>query len=343
MLYLFYGEDQFGLREQVAKIKAETIPAEAEDFNFVRLDAERNNFQIDTLLQNADAYPFMNDQRMVVASGVSTKLGKSGDSVPARGRGGKSQTNTKVLSPREKLLDFLSRVPTTTVLVLIEQKVAKNEVLYKAAEKYGQVKEFIAPRGTQLENWVGVRARHENIKLENAAAMKLAEYIGPDLYRLDNEMQKLAAYAGPGQSVTAQMVTEMTAEAQSTSIYNLTDAIGRRDTSGAILLLNRLRQETNLNKQGFTRQLFALITREIYDLCRVRELAVQRKSQGEIASIMGLPPFVVQKKTDTARNFSSERLDYLYHRLTELDYADKSGKADLTIQLDLLVAEICQR
>jgi DNA polymerase-3 subunit delta len=343
MLYLFYGEDRLSLREEVGRIKAETIPAEAEDFNFVRLDAERANFQMEQVINNADAFPFMNDKRMVVVSGVSTKLGKSADTAPARGRGGKAKGETKSMSPREKLLDFLGRVPQSTVLVLIESKVAKNEVLYKAAAQYGEVREFEPPTGLQLENWVVNRAKKNKIKLENAAAAQLANYIGPDLYRLDNELQKLASYAGDGQAITIQMVDHMTAEAHNTSVFKLTDALGRRNIAEAIKILNQLRQETNLNKQGFTRQLFAIMSKQIYDLVRIRQLADNRKRAEDIAAILKLNPYAVKLNLEMVRNFSSERLDYLYHRLTELDYADKTGRGDLTIQLDLLVAEICQR
>jgi hypothetical protein len=42
------------------------------------------------------------------------------------------------------------------------------------------------------------------------------------------------------------------------------------------------------------------------------------------------------------RNFQDNRLSRLYARLTELDYADKTGRADLAAQLDLLIVEICQ-
>jgi hypothetical protein len=50
---------------------------------------------------------------------------------------------------------------------------------------------------------------------------------------------------------------------------------------------------------------------------------------------------VVQKSRNLARNFSAERLGRLYHRLCELDYADKTGQADLGAQLELLLSEIC--
>jgi hypothetical protein len=52
-------------------------------------------------------------------------------------------------------------------------------------------------------------------------------------------------------------------------------------------------------------------------------------------------PFVAEKTVGLSRNFQASRLDWLYHRLTELDYADKSGRADLTSELELLLVEIC--
>ena len=103
-----------------------------------------------------------------------------------------------------------------------------------------------------------------------------------------------------------------------------------------------MRNETTLNRTGFTRQVFNIISKQVYDLVRIRDMHTNRKTNNEISQAIGMHPFRVEKTIPLARKFTADHLDQLYARLTELDYADKTGRADLTTQLDLLIAEICQ-
>ena len=339
MIYLFFGEDQFSLLEEVKKIKSDNLPPDAEDFNFARLDALKSGFSIDELFQAADAYPFLSDKRVVIVSGLVTKFGKGAASEEKAARAGKSKVAT---TPRERFLEFVPRMPATTILILTEEKAAKNDLIYKAVDKSGAVREFVPLKDFALEKWISERAVSRGIKLERGVAELLRSYMGSDLYRLANELEKLAAYAGEGQPVTSRMVEELTAEAQEIKVWELTDALAGRNLPLALRQLNRMRNETTLNRAGFTRQVFSMISKQIYDLVRIRDMYTSRKTNGEIAQAIGMHPFRVEKTIPLARKFTADHLDRLYSRLTELDWADKTGRADLTTQLDLLIVEICQ-
>ncbi|HEX2910307.1 MAG TPA: DNA polymerase III subunit delta [Chloroflexia bacterium] len=349
MLYLFYGEDQFSLNEELQKLKSDNISPEVADFNFVKLDALKSGFTVDDVLNNADAYPFLSDKRLVVVTSLIGKLAKSAAAeeraasrAATKAARTRSATATQApTTPRERFLDFLNRVPVTTILVLVEDKVDKRDAIYKAIDKLGAVREFEPPKDWALEKWINERAVSDQIKLDRRVAPLLREYLGSDLYRLENELQKLAAYAGEGQAVTPEMVEMMTAEVQDTAVWTLTDALSRSDLRGSLATLNRLRKESTESTQGFTRKMFNIVTKQIYDLLRISELHASRKTVNEIAQAIGMHPFRVEKTIPLIRNFTPERLSRLYARLTELDYLDKKGKADLTIQFDLLIHEIC--
>ncbi len=351
MVYLFYGEDQFSLSEEVKRLKADNIPAEAEDFNFAKIDALKSGFTLDDVINTADAFPFLSDKRVVVVSGLLAKLGKSAaaeeraaarpNPKPAKGRSGSASATPT--SPRDRFLNYLTSVPTSTILVLTEEKAAKNDAIYKVIDKNGAVREFAPLKDWALEKWISEHAASLGIKLDRAVPGLLREYLGGDLHRLHNELQKLAAYAGEGQPVTPEMVERMTALIQETQVWGLTDALAKCDLRTALTLLNRMRQESTLTRSGFTRQIFAMICKQIYDLIRIREMHAARKTPNEIAQTTGMHPYRLEKMLPLTRNFGAERLDRLYARLTELDYADKTGRADLNIQLELLLAEICQK
>ncbi len=343
MIYLFFGEDQFSLTQEVNKIKQANLTPDAEDFNFAKIDALKSGFTIDDLFQAAEAYPFLSEKRVVIVSNLMGKLGKSAAAEErALARGTRSAKSKGPGTPRERFLEFIPLMPTTTVLILVEEKAAKNDLIYKAVDKHGAVREFLPLKDFALEKWIGEHAAQKGIKLERGVAELLRSYVGSDLYRLANEVDKLAAYAGVDKPITPAMVELLTAEVQETKIWDLTDALAERKLAAALRHLNRMRNETTLNKAGFTRQVFGIISKQVYDLVRIRDLHANRKTNGEIAAAIGMHPFRVEKSIPLARKFTAEHLDRLYARLTEMDYADKSGRADLATQLDLLIAEICQ-
>lgn len=347
MIYLFYGDDQFSLTEAVNKLKKDTLPPEAEDFNFARLDALKNAFTVDELFQAAEAYPFLSDKRLVIVSGLIGRLGKSAlaeeraaaraATRPVKGRAAPAKPST----PRERFLDFIPNLMPTTLLVLVEEKVDKRDAVYKAIEKQGAVREFEPLENWALEKWINERAVKLNIKLDRTVAPLLREYVGSNLYHLSNELQKLGSYAGEGQSVTPEMVELLTAEVSESKIWDLTDALARCNYAQAMVQLARQRNESTLARSGFTRKTFAIICNQMYDLLRMSELYDSRKTKNEIAQSLGMNPYRVEKTLPLLRNFQPGRLEKIYARLVEADFADKSGKADLNIHLDSLVAEIC--
>lgn len=341
MIYLYYGDDQFTLKEELDRLRAAN--GDFDSGSYLRVDASKSGFTLDEVFNAAQAFSMFSEKQIVIVSNLLEKLGKGGSADSARpaARTARGKSAPKAQSPRERFLEFIPQAPATADVILVEQKVAKNDVVLKTIEKHGVVKEFVPPKDWALQKWIEDRAKKEKIKLGPNVPALLAQYLGSNLYALHNELQKLAAYAGEGQTVTTEMVEKVTPQVSETSIFKLTEAISRRQLAEALRQLNRLRNESTLNRAGFTRQIFVMICREIYNLLRIRELAAARRSESEIASALGLHPFVVQKSIPLVRNFSADRLDRLYHRLCELDYADKTGQADLSSQLELLLAEIC--
>ncbi|NWJ98926.1 MAG: DNA polymerase III subunit delta [Chloroflexi bacterium] len=344
MIYLYYGEDQFTLKEELERRRTDSS-SEFDSGSFIRIEAAKAGFNIDEVLNAAQAFSMFGEKQLVLVTNLIERLSKGGQSesspkpsTATRGAKGKAP---KTQTPRERFLEFIPQAPATADLILLEQKVTKVDVIYKAIEKYGVVKEFVPPKERALQKWIEERAKQEKIKLGSNVAERLTQYLGSNLYALHNELLKLATYAGDNQTVTTEMVEKLTAQVSETSIFKLTEALSRRNLPEAIRQLNRLRNETTLNRAGFTRQIFVMICREIYNLLRIREMDAARRSDSEIASTLALHPFVVQKSRNLVRNFSAERLDTLYHRLAELDYADKTGRGDLATQLELLLADIC--
>ena len=85
-------------------------------------------------------------------------------------------------------------------------------------------------------------ARRAGFRIEPSALDLLVEALGADIARISVEIEKLALYAG-SRVVTVDDIAALAPEARVTTIFALVNALGRRDRSGALEILDTLTRE----------------------------------------------------------------------------------------------------
>ena len=71
-----------------------------------------------------------------------------------------------------------------------------------------------------------------------------------------------------------------------------------------------------------------------------REILDARGSKEQVASALGVHPFVAEKTADQARRFSLPALERIHHRLLEIDEGVKTSQMALDLAMDSLVVEM---
>jgi DNA polymerase-3 subunit delta len=145
----------------------------------------------------------------------------------------------------------------------------------------------------------------------------------------------LLTYAGPERTVTEQDVQLLVSYAQEANIFHMVDALGKRDTRRAMELTEEL-----LEGGRHPLYLLSMITRQFRILIQVKELLAKGTSAEDIRALLGLHPFVQDKITRQAGNFSIEQLEAIFGQLHEVDAAVKSGQIEDELALSLFVAEV---
>src|SRR4051812_25279104 len=93
---------------------------------------------------------------------------------------------------REPLEEYVAKPSSGSTLVLRLNKLPKTQRIYKAIAKIGVIEECNAPGERDLPRWITTHAKSaHDVSLSQDAARLLAERIGSDLGRLDNEIAKL--------------------------------------------------------------------------------------------------------------------------------------------------------
>ncbi len=230
-VFAFHGDDAYSAREVIARMCADYLSDDIGGLNYIVLDG--NKLSVDTLVQNCDAFPFMASHRVVVVENLLSRLtSKGADS---------AEGEPAPASMAAQVTELVSRVADQTILIFLEEKKidARNAVL-KAVSKHGEQREFSIKKGMELQKWIKERAKKQKMKMTEAAIAKLADSVPGDLYAVSREMDKLAAYAGPGGTVDAPDVNLLVAEAKESMIWELTDGIMRKNSAKALTAAQNL-------------------------------------------------------------------------------------------------------
>lgn len=338
MYYIFHGEDEFSQSEELAGLQdrlAGDDPAMAE-LNTTTLDGSR--LTMGELRHVCDAIPFMSDRRLVIVHGLLSRL-----TAGRRGRGQKEPedpVSSKQVDVIRQLSAYLPDLPPSTRLIFVESKTlpASHPILKLATSERGTkrafVKLFSLPAEHELPTWILRRVREKGGSTSNEAASMLALLVGRDLRLLDQEIGKLLLYAD-GRPVQTGDIEALVSRARETSIFDLVDAVGHRQTDRALRLLHRL-----LDDGEAPLYLLTMLARQVRILIQVSELCDQGLNEQAIAARLKLHPYVVKKGLAQARNFQMTQLEVAHHRLVETDLSIKTGGTEEILALDTLVVAL---
>jgi DNA polymerase-3 subunit delta len=338
VFYVLHGDDAFSLGEELAGLRARLAGGDPVmgDLNTTTLDGAR--LTLGELRHATDSVPFMAERRLVIVHGLLARL------VPGGRAGRRGSTAADASGDRgeflEQLAAYLPQLPPTTRLVFVESEtMSDSHPILEVAREEGKhrrawVRLYRLPRERELPGWIRQRAEEKGGTISSEAISLLAALVGADLRLLDQELEKLLLYAD-GRQVTSDDVQALVSHARETSIFDLVDCVGRRQTDRALQLLHRLLEDGEPPLY-----LLAMLARQIRILIQVAELQERGLTPKEVARRLKLHPYVVEKGLAQARNFDLAQLESAHERLVKTDWAIKTGEAEDVLALDMLVVTL---
>jgi DNA polymerase-3 subunit delta len=261
--------------------------------------------------------PFLGFHRLVIVEGLLTHFEQSAGEWLA-------------------LEDFVAGMPETTVLVLIDGQLKKDNALLKALRPLAKVKEFRLLRGAALRQWIEERVAKGGGTISPQALRLLAALVGENLWVLASEIEKLLLYALE-RRIEEEDVKRVVSYAREASVFAMVDALveGRASTAA--------RQLHQLLEEGATAPyLLVMITRQLRLLLQAKELSLGGESASSIKERLSLASdYTLTKALEQSKGYSMKRLEQVYHKLLETDLAIKRGMWKGELALDILVAELC--
>ena len=315
MIHVLHGEDSFSAAETLGALVDAVGPADLRESNVSTIEA--GDFSVERLGAAAMVVPFLAERRVVVVRGLM-------GAAEGQRRGRRAQERASLPNG---LIELLGELPDSSDVVFLESKLSAGNPILAAVKDLGSgrvtVREFPVLRRDALAAWVAARAAGKGAAIDRQAVAALVDQVGPDLWAMDAEIEKLSLYC-LGRTITAEDVRALVASAKEANVFTLVDAIMARRTDVALASLHQLMDEGAAGPY-----LLSMAARQARMVALAQELAAQRTPQGEWGPRLGTgSSFVVQKTADQARRFSKEAVRGLYKLLLEADVAMKSGTSD---------------
>jgi DNA polymerase-3 subunit delta len=304
-IYLIYGSEEL-LLERAEKRLRDRLAAVADlDFNMETFNGDSASAA--DVVNAANTIPFMSDRRLVVVRDVDKFDSGSLDT----------------------LIAYAKDPAPFTCLVLVATKVAKNSKLYRAVAAAGVVFEYAAPRRSEYSGEVVKLFRERGKRITPSVAERLVELVGRDLRRLDVEVEKLAAYVGEAPDVSATDLASAATADGTTTVYELTDAVGDRDVERALRLLGSL-----LGSGETALGLVAMLVRHVRALIGALALAARGLGVDAMAPELGMAPWQARNAARQASKWEPTELSNALRGLAAVEEEMKTSPTDAGLVLE---------
>ncbi len=307
-VYLLYGEEDY-LKEQYRdRIKKAILP-EDDTMNFAQFEGA--DIDQTEIIDLAETMPFFADRRLILVedSGFFKKA-----------------------SP--ELADYIKEMPDTTCLVFMESEVDKRGKLYKAVKEKGRVVECKPQDEQTLLYWIAVQVKKENKQIRESTARYLLEKVGTDMENLEQELQKVFAYAQDEDEITVADIDAICTTQVTNKIFDMVEAVAKKQQKKALAYY----EDLLALKEAPMRILF-LLTRQYRQLMQVKDLMRQGFGKAQIAEKAGVPGFAAKKYMDQCRMYTQEQLRAILEDAAELEEAVKTGHLGDRMSVELFIVK----
>lgn len=304
-VYLLYGEEEY-LKKQYRDRLKEAITGD-DTMNYSYFDGDNANVR--DIIDVCETMPFFSEKRLVVME------------------------NTGFLkSSNDQLADYIKNIPDYLIMVLVEKEIDKRNKVFKAIDAAGYVCEMKPQTTATLEKWIAGLLAKDNLKISRDACELILDKTGAGMEYIRQEIDKLVSYCYGRDVVTVQDVESVCSTQTTSHIFDMISAIANKKQQQALDLYYDL-----LALKEPPMRILYLIVRQFNGILQVKELMAKGVSGRDIASKIGVAPFVAGKYQAQAKYFEMNTLIDALNECASTEESVKKGKINDKLGVELLI------
>ncbi len=308
-IYFLYGNEPYFIDQITDYIENNLLDEAEKGFNQVVLYGR--DVSIDAIVSQAKRFPMMADYQVVIVK--------------------EAQHLARTIHQLEAYVD---QVQPTTILVFNYKYKSpdKRKSVFKKMAKVGVLFESKPLYENQVPAWISNYVKTKAFTIEPKASLMLVEFLGTELSKITNELQKLFIVLDSGSTITPEIVEKNIGISKDYNNFELRHAIGSKNIVKANQIITYFAQNPKSNPTVMT---ISLLNSFFTQLLQYHALP-NKTNPKAVAAALRVNPFFVKDYTLAGKNYPMRKVSQIIAYLREADLKSKGvGARDLP-QADLL-------
>jgi len=307
-IYFLMGEEPYYIDRISDYIENSVLDETERGFNQMVLYGR--DVTVDDIVGHAKRYPMMAEYQVVIVK--------------------EAQDLSRSI---EKLVQYAKNPQPTTVLVFNYKykKIDKRKALYKSLKKTGVIYESKKLYENQVADWIRRVLSPKSYEITPKAAQMLVEFLGTDLSKIINELEKLQIILPKGTQITPDHIEENIGISKDYNNFELRKAVGERNTVKAYKIAQYFGDNPKDNPMVVTVSLLFSYFSQLLTFHGLSD-----KSPRNVASVLRVNPYFVNDYITAAKNFPMRKVSGVVATLREFDVKSKGVGSHAVPQGDLL-------
>ena len=307
-IYFLMGEEPFYIDKISDYIEKNVLSEEEKGFNQMVLYGR--DVSIEDIVSNAKRFPMMSERQVVIIK--------------------EAQDLSRTI---ENLVNYVENPQPSTVLVVCYKykTLDKRKKLAKVIDKKGLLFESKKLYENQVGDWIRRVLSKREYQIEPKAILMLVEFLGTDLSKINNELEKLMIVLPKSTTITASHIEENIGISKDFNNFELRKAVGEKRIVKANQIIKYFGQNPRSNPLVMT---ISLLNSFFTQLLIYHGLA--DKSKGNVAKALRINPFFVADYQKAATNYPMRKVSQIISMLRDADLKSKGVGAQNLATEDIL-------
>lgn len=307
-IYFLMGEEPYYIDKLTEYIEDNVLSEEEKGFNQMVLYGR--DVSVEDIISNAKRYPMMADRQVVIVK--------------------EAQELSRTI---EKLESYADNPQPSTVLVIAYKykTLDKRKKLTKTIDKIGLLFESKKLYENQVAAWISRVLKPKDYSIEPKASAMLVEFLGTDLSRISNELDKLQIILPKGTVINPNHIEENIGFSKDFNVFEFRKAIG----DGNQLQAYRIADHFAQNKKEYP---MVLTTGMVFSFFSqlLQYHGLKDKNPKNVASLLKINPYFVKDYDVALKNYPMKKVSSIVATLRDIDVKSKGVGANQLHESDLL-------
>ncbi len=294
-IYFLMGEEPYYIDKLTEYIEKNILQEHEKDFNQTILYGR--DVSIEDIVSAAKRFPMMAEKQVIIVK--------------------EAQDLVKTIDQIDKYAE--NPMPTTILVFCYKYKTLdKRKKVLKTLAKNGLVFESKKMYDNQVGTWINRILKPKGYEIEPKANAMLVEFLGNDLSKINNELEKLQLILPKGSTITAKSIEENIGFSKDFNVFELRKALGNKEQLKSYKIVQYFADNPKDNNivmvVGLVFSFFVQV---------LKYHGLKDKNPNNVAKVLGVSPFFLKDYDIALKNFPMKKVSQIVNLLRDIDVKSK--------------------